>query len=45
MYIIVYGNLSDGFTFYGPYESFDDADEASRDLKEHPSWIAKLEDK
>jgi len=41
-YIIVYGNLNDGFTFYGPYKSFDDADEASRYLDVHPTWIATV---
>ena len=41
-YIIVYGNLSDGFEFYGPYDTFDDADEASRGLGIHPTWISVM---
>jgi hypothetical protein len=41
-WIIVYGNLSDGFAFYGPYDSFDDADEESRYLDVHPTWIATM---
>lgn len=41
-YIIVYGNLGDGFQFFGPYDSFDDADEASRYLDVHPTWIATM---
>jgi len=28
-YIIMSGNLNDGFVAYGPYDTFDDADEAS----------------
>lgn len=45
--IIVHGNLSDGFTFQGPYEDFDEASEAADVQQIHeagPSWIATLEE-
>jgi hypothetical protein len=42
-FIIVAGNLSDGFKFYGPYASFDDADEASRLFGMQSTWISPLE--
>ena len=40
--VIVYGNLSDGFTFVGPFDSFDDADEYTQGTSTG-FWIATLE--
>jgi len=40
-YILVIGNLSDGFGFVGPFVSFDEADEYSRDIDE-TTWISTL---
>ncbi len=40
--IVVLGNLCEGFTFYGPYDDFDDAaDSAEGSYSE--SWVANLE--
>jgi hypothetical protein len=33
MFILIVGNLIEGFTHYGPFETFDDADEFSRTLE------------
>lgn len=41
-YIVVVGNISDGFKFYGPYESFDAASESPPGAEPF-SWIAPLE--
>jgi len=43
-HILVVGNICDGHTFYGPFDTFDDADRESRahDLH-HNTWIATLE--
>jgi len=42
-YILVAGNISDGHTFYGPFDSFDDADEYSRDFAGNDvTWITEL---
>ena len=41
-YIIVAGNLSDGFTFFGPYPTADDAAQASEEFRDM-TWIATLE--
>ena len=41
--IIVCGNLSDGFRFYGPFPSFDDAANVAQDMDERETWIATLE--
>jgi len=38
-YIIVQGNLSEGFSLYGPYETFDDAAKASEGAE---VWIMSL---
>lgn len=32
MFILIVGNLIEGFSHYGPFETFVDADEFSRDL-------------
>ena len=42
-YIVVIGNICDGFQFVGPFPTFDDADEASRQY-DKPTWIATLEE-
>ena len=42
MFIIVAGNISEGFRFIGPFASFDDADEYSREV-EDTYWIASVE--
>lgn len=39
--IVVYGNLSDGFTFVGPFRDHDEA--ASYSFNEMGSWVATLE--
>lgn len=41
--IIVAGNLSDGFTFIGPFEDFDEADIWARQNLDIENWIATLE--
>lgn len=43
-YILVVGNMVDGHTFYGPYETFDEAQElAEREIGlAQEWWIAKL---
>ena len=45
-FIICAGTISDGFTFYGPYDSFDEADTASDVIaRKEPyflTWIAEL---
>ena len=38
-YIIMSGNLNDGFVAYGPYDSFDEADEGSDGAE---VWIMSL---
>ena len=38
-FIIMQGNLNEGFTAYGPYDTFDDADEASEGAE---VWIMSL---
>jgi len=42
--ILVTGNLSDGFEFFGPFESFEEADEYSYGLNQGigNSWVATL---
>ncbi len=40
--IIVAGNITDGFRFFGPYEDFDAACQASEQL-DLMTWIATLE--
>jgi hypothetical protein len=42
MFIIIAGNISEGFRFIGPFLSFDDADEYSRKVND-TFWIATLE--
>lgn len=39
--IVVTGNLSEGFRFYGPFETFDDAAESEAG-RSHGSWVAPL---
>jgi hypothetical protein len=41
MYIVITGTFSDGFKFYGPYDTFDDASD-SLEAKYPGSWIASL---
>ena len=41
-FIIVAGNISEGFEFIGPFECFDDADQETQEMKV-PTWIATLE--
>ena len=38
-YVIVQGNLCDGYKLYGTYETFDEADEASNGAE---VWIMEL---
>lgn len=40
-FIVVIGNLCDGFKFYGPFGSFDDAAESPQG-REPDSWVASL---
>jgi len=40
--ILVIGNLNDGFTFVGPFDSFDDADEYARNVNSM-TWVATLD--
>lgn len=40
-YILVKGNLSDGFTFIGPFDSFDEA-AFCQDAVRGYSWVASL---
>lgn len=42
-YIIVAGNLSDGFTFLGPFLTFDAAAIAAEGMPEM-TWIATLDE-
>jgi hypothetical protein len=39
--ILVLGNLSDGYTFVGPFDSFDEAAEADKNYSQM-SWVATL---
>lgn len=41
MHVALVGNLSDGYTAYGPYSSFDVAASNTEGLQ-HPSWIMSL---
>ena len=41
-YVLVRGNLSDGFQFEGPFDDFDAADEDMRIWHDGDSWIATL---
>ena len=41
-YIVVYGNLHDGFTFKGPYETREQA-AAAQDSVDTDWWVAPLE--
>ena len=40
--ILVIGNLSDGFQFVGPFDSFQEASEYSEGVDEM-NWVATLE--
>jgi hypothetical protein len=40
-FIIVVGNIADGFNFVGPFDCFEDADEHAQNFKEI-TWIATL---
>lgn len=40
--IVILGNLSDGFTFVGPFPSWEDA-VASKYAKQPGSWIVTLD--
>lgn len=40
-WVIVAGNLNDGYKLYGPYETFKEAEKASNEINE-PSWITKI---
>lgn len=42
MFVVVLGNLTDGFRFVGPFASFDEADEWANGVRE-TAWIATLE--
>lgn len=42
-YILIIGNLVDGHQFVGPFEHFDDADNASAEY-DGPTWIQSLEE-
>jgi hypothetical protein len=40
-YIVISGNPSDGFEYYGPFETFDDAAASIEHM--HPnSWVAEM---
>lgn len=41
--IIVAGNLSDGFRFVGPFQSFDEATEYAERWIDDTTWIASLD--
>ena len=40
--VVIVGNLSDGFTVYGPYESFDDATEGCAEFQDAETWVTGL---
>ena len=42
-YIVVKGNLSDGFTFWGPFAIFEDAEEWAEAHSNGEWWIATLD--
>jgi hypothetical protein len=42
-FVVAAGNLGEGFTFFGPFDSFDGADEYIRQNTEYVEyWIAPL---
>jgi len=41
--IVVAGNLSDGFRFFGPFEDFDAAAEWCEGFDMTPTWVSTLE--
>lgn len=44
VYIIVYGNLNDGFKFVGPFQTFDEADQnIDPDRSQFGVWVAIME--
>lgn len=43
MYIVITGTFSDGFKFYGPYNSFDEAAD-SLEATDPGAWVASLLD-
>lgn len=40
--VIIVGTLSDGFTVYGPYESFDDATKGCAEFQYTETWVTEL---
>lgn len=42
-YVLIAGNLSEGFRFFGPYLTLDDAACAADSLDEQ-TWVSTLED-
>ena len=42
-FIAVLGNLNDGYAFYGPFDSFDEASDFV-DPQDKMSWIVELEE-
>lgn len=44
MFIVILGNLCDGFRHFGPFDSFDEACQWTEESRlDEPSWIATLE--
>jgi hypothetical protein len=42
-YVLIYGNLSDGFEFLGPFKSFDQASDYALDrIEPVETWITPL---
>lgn len=41
MYIVITGTFSDGFKFYGPYNSFDEAADSLEGFSPR-AWVASL---
>ena len=40
--VVIVGNLSDGFTVYGPYESFDEAVAGCAEFQDAETWVTGL---
>lgn len=40
--VVIVGNLSDGFTVFGPYDSFDEALEGCTEFQYTETWVTEL---
>jgi hypothetical protein len=40
-FLVISGNLNEGFQFFGPFASFEEADEYTRSFNEN-TWISEL---